>query len=256
LEAGSGKFSGGWFMKSNLAKGPNTTASAFAERLNWASPPASDIVVASCVDDENLSENDLLSLLPPDEFSKALAMFNGAERRHFVFRRCFQRIFLAEVLGWQGQPHDLRIEHKLDSPPRTSDAPSLKISFSSAAATVVACAAFHSDVGIDVEKLRSIENSAGLSSRFFTAGEAEAIARLSKDEQDVAFLHFWTAKEAGLKAIGKGIVSGLNTFVLSTQNNCYVVDLATESVADKSWTLQYLDFLPFHIVALMHRSAT
>jgi hypothetical protein len=48
----------------------------------------------------------------------------------------------------------------------------------------------------------------------------------------------------------------LNRFEISIRNNRYVVDSTSETVTGKSWTLQYPDFLPFHIVALMHRPTT
>jgi phosphopantetheine--protein transferase-like protein len=242
-------------MKRNLDFGSTTSTSARANTLIWAVPPVPDVRVAARIDDKTISEDMLLAGLSAGEIAKAHAIQNAEERRHFVFRRNFQRVFLAEVLGWQGQLSDIKIDHKLDCPPKSPHAPELKLSFSSTGATVLACAGFHCEVGIDVEKQRSLDDPLGLATRFFTSSEAEAIAKLSDDQQQLAFLHYWTAKEAGLKAIGKGIVSGLNSFVVSPRNNGYVIEFKHNSDQDRPWILQHLDFLQGHVVAFMHRLA-
>lgn len=63
-------------------------------------------------------------------------------------------------------------------------------------------------VGVDVEQIRSIEFQL-LAERFFHPQEAESIALLPSEEQQLAFFQFWTRKEAYLKAIGCGITNGL-----------------------------------------------
>lgn len=240
-------------MNRNFGNRSDRRVVAIADRMIWALPSSSSIAVAACIDDKSLVDDELYSQLSDVEIEKANSLTDAEEKRHFVFRRCFQRLFLAEVLGSAGPLRDIRIEHRRDSPPRSADEPGLKLSFSSTGTTVLACATSHHDVGIDVEKLRSVVNPTALSKRFFTPREAQSIAKLAEDEQNNAFLHYWTAKEAGLKAIGKGIVSGLNSFVISEQDGKYVAEFTAESAKTSLWTLQYLGFLPNHIVALMHR---
>jgi phosphopantetheine--protein transferase-like protein len=215
-----------------------------------------DVDMAACCDDDKLPETALLSLLSDTEQKQVQAMTDKAERRHLAFRRCFQRVFLAKVLGWQGHIGDLTVEHGLDSPPKLPNSPALRLSFSSSGSTVVACASLRRFVGIDVERIRSISDAVGLSQRFFTPPEAQALRQLPKNAQDRAFLHYWTAKEAGLKAVGKGINSGLNCFVLTAQNDCYDIEYKGEKIVDTAWNLQYLEFPKGHLVAVIHRSAT
>jgi phosphopantetheinyl transferase len=243
-------------MKRNLATRLSHELRVFSDRLVWDLSSAQGISVAGCSDDNIVSDHALLAQLSDEEMVKAQALTDQDERRHFIFRRCFQRLFLAKVLGWQDNLRDLKIQHTLDSPPKSLDAPSVQLSFSSAGPTVVAAAASQYAIGIDVEKLRTVVDPVGLSARFFTPHEAETIALLSKDAQNLAFLHYWTAKEAGLKAIGKGIVSGLNSFVVDFDDKNYVIDFASESETIRPWTLHYLDFLPHHIVAFVHRPST
>lgn len=171
----------------------------------WAPNLAPGIDMAGCTDDNSVPESNLLSQLSDIEQNNVGALSDPVERRHLIFRRCFQRLFLAQVLDWQGHIGDLRIEHSVDSPPSLPDAPASYFSFSSSGATVLACATFQRFVGVDIENIRYIQDPIGLSNRFFTATEAATIGQLPENEQNLAFLHYWTAKEAGLKAVGKGI---------------------------------------------------
>ena len=61
-------------------------------------------------------------------------------------------------------------------------------------------------VGIDVELIRPLPSALSLAQRFFTPQEADYFSSLLRDRQEKMFFHFWTAKEAYLKATGEGIV--------------------------------------------------
>jgi 4'-phosphopantetheinyl transferase len=148
----------------------------------------------------------------------------------------------------------LNIVHQLDTRPQCLDAPELQLSFSSSGLTVVACASTQYSVGVDIEMQRSIENVAPLAQRFFTADEASFIEKLPNADQNIAFLKHWTAKEAGLKAIGKGIVSGLNSFILKPHKSSYYIDMIAKCDFDRSWQLDYINISPQHIVAIVHNS--
>jgi phosphopantetheine--protein transferase-like protein len=228
--------------------------SSLAQRMMWARSEA-DITVAALIDDNTASDDELLAQLSNDEVSKAQSLNDASERRHLIFRRCFQRMFVAEILQWQSQLSDIKIEHRRDLPPQLLDAPGLHVSFSSSGSAMLACASWQRCVGIDVEGPRRIANPEALATRFFTPGETQVIRGLSEKQRDTAFLHMWTAKEAGLKAIGKGIVSGLNQFVVAPGNCGYSIEFKGESDHIAAWTLDYFDFLPEHIVAVVHRPA-
>ncbi|WP_329741953.1 4'-phosphopantetheinyl transferase family protein [Dyella sp. A6] len=64
--------------------------------------------------------------------------------------------------------------------------------------------------GIDLERLRPRRRSLDLAHRFFSTAEALALARLAPALLDPAFLALWTAKEAVLKATGRGLAFGLD----------------------------------------------
>jgi phosphopantetheine--protein transferase-like protein len=223
--------------------------------LTWLVAPDAGILIAAFTDDGRLDESAALSSLSEAERDQAMAKTVPSERRHYVYRRCFQRVFAAEVTGWQHALSDLQLLHRLDHRPQLACHPGLVLSFSSSGATALACASKTRDVGIDIESLRTIADAARLSARFFSPPEAELVARALPEERDRLFLRLWTAKEAGLKAVGEGIETGLNRFTISPENERYRVEIEKKFENQPGWRLDYLDGLPGHIVALVHRPA-
>lgn len=64
--------------------------------------------------------------------------------------------------------------------------------------------------GIDVEHRRDRPRSMEIAQRYFTPAEALALEALPPETRPLAFLELWTAKEAVLKAVGRGIAFGLD----------------------------------------------
>src|SRR6185437_8325028 len=88
--------------------------------------------------------------------------------------------------------------------------------------------------------------------RFFGSEEADALAALPEEARDTPFLEAWTAKEAVLKAHGRGIGYGLQRLrVLSTQAQLRLLRFDDEDV--DAWQLQRLAIAPDLIAALAWR---
>lgn len=65
-------------------------------------------------------------------------------------------------------------------------------------------------LGIDLERLRPRPRALQLAQRFFTAAEADWLASHDDSERMPAFIRLWCAKEAVLKAHGRGLAFGLH----------------------------------------------
>ncbi|HEY4529994.1 MAG TPA: 4'-phosphopantetheinyl transferase superfamily protein, partial [Luteimonas sp.] len=65
-------------------------------------------------------------------------------------------------------------------------------------------------VGIDIERPRPRPRVLELAGRYFAPAEAAALAALPEDARADAFLRLWCAKEAVLKAHGRGLAFGLH----------------------------------------------
>lgn len=218
----------------------------------WAQPPVPGVAVAAVSDNDQLDEATLRNGLSANECDTAAAIADPAEKRHYMLRRCFQRAFVGAVLDRRAPFNTIDIEHRLDSQPKCLQAPDLKLSFSASGFTAVACASLTREVGIDIERVRDIENLKALARRFFTEVEADIITALPRKDQNLSFLRTWTAKEAGLKALGRGIVSGLNSLILTGDKSTYHPDIIDEFKMTTPWQHTHLAFIPQHIVTVVH----
>lgn len=63
--------------------------------------------------------------------------------------------------------------------------------------------------GIDIERVRDRPRALQVAERYFLPREIAMLAALPQSRRSCAFLQLWTAKEAVLKALGRGIAFGL-----------------------------------------------
>lgn len=231
----------GWFMNRNTS---------LKQNIIWHKIPDSGLTVATFTDDGIVAISELWEILSPQEKDQSTALPDPLELRHYIARRSFQRLFVWDFLSTNIAPNKLALIHQRDTRPYCSDAPRINLSFSSSGTTAIACASTHHAVGIDIERLRNVENVIALAKRYFTPEEADALANLPLSEQNFAFLHYWIAKEAGLKAIGKGIVFGLNTFCVKDKGK-FSFEIQGPKSNSRDWSLQYLDIIPQHLIALV-----
>ena len=99
------------------------------------------------------------------------------------------------------------------------------------------------DVGIDLERLRPRPRALAVAERYFTAGELAWLHARTGAIRDGAFLRLWCAKEAVLKAHGRGLAFGLDKLVFAEQDGVLGLvecDLALGTPAD--WQLR--EFVP------------
>lgn len=80
--------------------------------------------------------------------------------------------------------------------------PGLAVSVSYTQHLIAVAASYGGPIGIDLEEIRA-RDVAALADRWFGARELEWMRR--QDEELVAFLRLWTAKEAVGKALGRGL---------------------------------------------------
>ena len=93
--------------------------------------------------------------------------------------------------------------------------------------------------GIDLEQLRPRPRALEIARRYFSTDETAALMALPAAVRDTAFLELWTAKEAVLKALGRGLAFGLNRLsIASTANRLILQRLEGDDV--EAWQLQRL----------------
>lgn len=66
------------------------------------------------------------------------------------------------------------------------------------------------EIGVDIERAKPRPRTLELARRYFASAEADALAKLPQEMRETGFYRLWTAKEALLKGLGRGIAHGLD----------------------------------------------
>ena len=120
-----------------------------------------------------------------------LGAYTGAEARGLEFRH-----------GPRGKPY------------LEGDGPAFNLSHSGKLALIGVA---HTELGVDVEKVRRLESLSQIAQRHFADAEYSALSALADEERELAFYRCWTRKEAYIKALGEGLSMSLDSFEVSVE---------------------------------------
>ena len=108
--------------------------------------------------------------------------------------------------------------------------------------------------GIDAERQRQRPRAMQIAQRFFSPEEVDALSRLPESAREQAFLCIWTAKEAVVKALGRGLAFGLDRLSIGiVDQQLALTRLEGEKAPD--WQLHALHTLPELTAAIAWRGA-
>lgn len=109
-------------------------------------------------------------------------------------------------------------------------------------------------LGIDIEWVRPRPRAMELARRFFTRAEADTLAAMAPAEREPAFLRLWCAKEAVLKAHGRGLAFGLDRFEFEFSASGLRLVRCDAALGDPAqWSVQELVPGPGYVGALAWR---
>jgi 4'-phosphopantetheinyl transferase len=124
------------------------------------------------------------------------------------------RAWLAELLGCALEDIALRRDAhgrpRLHGPVTGGD-----VSWSHSGDGLLVAFGIDVDLGVDLERGRPRPRALELAQRFFHPAESAWLSALREEDRDAAFLRLWCAKEAVVKAHGRGIAFGLDKFALA-----------------------------------------
>jgi 4'-phosphopantetheinyl transferase len=150
----------------------------------------------------------ILDHLPADELEEAGAIFDRAERTRSILSKFILRSELSRELGIA--PASLGFAKGRYGKPLLSD-PVSNLRFNvSHSGNFIAIAISPTDVGIDIEKHRVIEDAEGMVYDYFCSDEHQWLIESGVENRMPSFFTLWTRKEALLKAIGTGFSTPLN----------------------------------------------
>lgn len=141
----------------------------------------------------------LAALLTDAERARANRYRFDDDRRRSIVARASTRRMLANALGTDPRPLSI-VEGDHGKPALAGHEMEFNASHSG---DLVAVALAATPVGIDIERRRALHAPLTLARRFFSPDEFAFVSAAS--DLASAFFHVWTAKEAIVKASGKGI---------------------------------------------------
>jgi 4'-phosphopantetheinyl transferase len=148
----------------------------------------------------------LAETLSIDERERALRFHFERDRTRFLAGRGILR----EILGWllRVSPGELLFSYGAHGKPRLA-APDgenhLYFNLAHSDSVAVYAVSRSHEVGIDLERIRSIHEAEEIAAHFFHERERARWLSLPSDQRADAFFDFWTGKEALCKARGEGI---------------------------------------------------
>ena len=103
-------------------------------------------------------------------------------------------------------------------------------------------------LGCDLEWARPRPRVLELARRYFTPGEAEWLAGLSGAARETTFVRIWCAKEAMLKAHGRGLVFGLHRLEFAERDGVLaLVDCDPALGKPEAWSLYAFEPAPNYL---------
>lgn len=110
-------------------------------------------------------------------------------------------------------------------------------------------------LGADLELLRPRPRAQALADRFFTGAEATALAALPDAIREATFVRLWCAKEAVLKAHGRGIAFGLDRLEFAERDGTWSLVACDPMLGlPTDWTLHAFEPLPGYLATLAWRA--
>lgn len=131
------------------------------------------------------------------------------DQRRFIVSRSRLRAILGRYINQS--PTDVKFDYGEFGKPFVPAEPTLQFNLSHSGEIALCAVTLGRKLGIDIEQLRSIKDLASLSRRCLTHQEQSMLQQQLTSEQPLAFLQYWTCKEAYLKAIGKGLTQSLQS---------------------------------------------
>lgn len=181
--------------------------------------PASDVHVWTMPLDLNSAKlNALESCLSEAECERANRFRFDQHRRRFTAARGYLRNILGLYL--EDDPANVKFRYGPRGKPAlesgaTANGSNLHFNLAHSEELAMLAVSRTGPVGIDLERVRVLEDAEELVTRFFCPAEAAAFRVLPPQLKPTAFFNLWTRKEAWLKATGEGIGHSLHRVQVS-----------------------------------------
>lgn len=192
----------------------------------------------------------LAQLLSSDEQERASRFIFEKDQRHFTVGRGVLKQILARYLALA--PPQIGLTYGPHGKPTLDESCQISFNLSHSHGLAVYAVSRRRKIGIDLEKVRPLEDMVNLARRFFSRAEFEAFSSLSATDQQAGFFSGWTRKEAYVKAMGNGLLHPLHDFdvVLTPGRPAELLYVKNDPDAPKRWSLSTMQPAHDYIGAL------
>ncbi len=185
----------------------------------------------------------LAKLLSAEEQARSGRFYFERDRRRFIAAHGFLRRLLSRYLPTS--PEQLRYVYGARGKPALSQTGGhrrLCFNLSHSGELALCGVAYDRELGVDIEKIRPLDDLDSLARHFFSAAEYEQLQALPDAQRSEAFYLCWTRKEAYLKAGGDGLARPLDQFSVSVHPGepARFLSIAGSSAEAANWFLQTL----------------
>ncbi|HSB54652.1 MAG TPA: 4'-phosphopantetheinyl transferase superfamily protein [Gemmatimonadales bacterium] len=197
--------------------------------------------------------SELAALLADDERARADRFRFDRDRGRFIAARGLLRTILGHYAD--REPRELRFEYGPFGKPELQPEPGgTRLRFNLSCSEGLGVLGIRRDeaIGIDVERLRALDDAPAISRRMFAAEEHAALMARPEPERSRIFFGYWTRKEAVLKSLGVGLSGPMHGFVLPPEPSPTMepVRVCGEGEAALQWLCPLPAPLPGFVAAL------
>ena len=194
----------------------------------------------------------LAKTLSPAEEERAARFYFERDRGRFVAGRATLRALLGRYLGTAAE--EVRFEYGPQGKPalaRGCGDGSLTFNLSHSGELALYAFARRRAVGVDVERVRRLRDTAAIARRFFSPREVAVVQAAPAERQVTVFLEIWTRKEAYIKALGEGLSRPLAEFSVALGSERAPLDHVEGDEEEAGrWRLQPLFPGPGYVAAV------
>ena len=195
--------------------------------------------------------------LSAEEEERAGRFHFQRDRRRFTISRGVLRAVIGRYL--EKSPESIRFSYGEQGKPELAPAMgATPMQFNVAHSRELALIAVTAGaaVGVDIERIRQLDDAGAIAERYFSARESAIFRRLPEDEQEAAFFNCWTRKEAFIKAIGEGLSFPLADFDVAFMPGepARLLSIENDAAEARQWSLQALIPWPGYTGAVAARS--
>jgi 4'-phosphopantetheinyl transferase len=151
-------------------------------------------------------------VLAPIEKARADRFIFGRDRDRYVAGRACLKMILGRYLGLD--PVNVSLRYGPFGKP-SLEGSDLSFNMSGSSGQAVYALGRGRRIGVDIERIRDIDEMDQVAARFFSKPEYEMLCACPSDDRQKTFFEIWTRKEATVKGMGGGLTLPLHVFDVS-----------------------------------------